>query len=406
MILKPFLEKVFLLYKFWGCIKLNKKVNVYLLIAIMFLQGLVFYGPVATLYRQSRGLSMYSIFVIESILMVLMLVFEIPWGWFADRYGYKLTLVITYVLLFISKIVFYKANSFSLFLLERILMALSLSGISGCDIALLYLSADKGDSQKVFGFFTAGGSAGYLTACLLSSIMVKKSIDFTALCTILPFGAAAILTFFLKDIEHGIREKVSIRMSMKHIITCRYVLIIVISAALSGEVTHSVSVFLNQLQYLRSGIGIGYFGLLTALMQVVCLLSAKAYKFTEKFGKKKTVKALIFNILAGCVLLTYTKNPAYSILMIAVIEGSFAVLQPIIMDIENKSILTINRATILSMYAMTGDTISALVNLVIGRSADYSIQRSFMICAIISAAAFIMAWFYFHSWYVEDKQLN
>jgi len=69
--------------------------NYFLLCTIAFLQGFIFYGPIATLYRQSRGISIYEIFMIESIFMILMVAFEIPWGWFADRFGYKTTLALS-----------------------------------------------------------------------------------------------------------------------------------------------------------------------------------------------------------------------------------------------------------------------------------------------------------------------
>lgn len=97
---------------------MNSKHNVYVMYAIVFLQGFVFYGPVATIYRQARGLLMSEIFLIESIALVLILLFEVPWGWFADRYGYKKTLVIVNLLYFVSKIIFYKAEGFGGFLLE------------------------------------------------------------------------------------------------------------------------------------------------------------------------------------------------------------------------------------------------------------------------------------------------
>lgn len=41
--------------------------NRYLLYAISFLQGMVFYGPVATLYRQARGVGLFEIALMESI---------------------------------------------------------------------------------------------------------------------------------------------------------------------------------------------------------------------------------------------------------------------------------------------------------------------------------------------------
>lgn len=375
---------------------MNKKINVYLMYSIAFLQGLVFYGPVATLYRQSRGLSMYNIFLIESIFMILMLLFEIPWGWFADKYGYKITLLIANFLLFISKIVFYEANSFSLFLAEGILVALATSAISGCDIALLYSSTDKEKTEKVFGMYTAMGIAGFLLACLLSTKIVERSMDLTVFGTIIPYGAAVILTFFIKDVSHDLEKKPNIKDSIRDVLNNKQIIIIVVVFALISETTHSIGVFLNQPQYLKSGIGIRYFGFLTALMQIVCLLSAKSYKFTEKFGQNKTTKVLLINILMGCIVLIYTRSPIISVVAIAVTQGCFSIIRPIILDIENKSISTSNRATILSIYAMAGDILSAIVNISIGKFADVSIEAAFKACTFISIAAFVLAVIYFN----------
>ncbi|ADZ19116.1 hypothetical protein BJV85_000083 [Clostridium acetobutylicum] len=57
---------------------MNKNRNFMLLAIIAVLQGLVFYGPIATIYRENRGLSVYDIFVIEAINMVLMIILEVP----------------------------------------------------------------------------------------------------------------------------------------------------------------------------------------------------------------------------------------------------------------------------------------------------------------------------------------
>ena len=51
------------------------KRNIYLMYAIAFLQGMVFYGPVATLYRQAQGVSVFQITLIESISLILCILF-------------------------------------------------------------------------------------------------------------------------------------------------------------------------------------------------------------------------------------------------------------------------------------------------------------------------------------------
>ena len=52
------------------------KRNIILLWGIALLQGMVFYAPVATLYRQAAGLGIFHITLIESISLGLMLFFQ------------------------------------------------------------------------------------------------------------------------------------------------------------------------------------------------------------------------------------------------------------------------------------------------------------------------------------------
>lgn len=107
---------------------MNKRVNIHLLNIIIFLQGFVFYAPIATIYRENRGISILQIFLIESIYMIGIIFLEIPWGVFADKFGYKKTLVLANFIFLMSKVIFFKANSFYMFLFERLLLAVAISG--------------------------------------------------------------------------------------------------------------------------------------------------------------------------------------------------------------------------------------------------------------------------------------
>lgn len=46
--------------------------------AIEFFHGMVFYAPIATLYRQAHGVSVFQITLIESISMALCVLLEMP----------------------------------------------------------------------------------------------------------------------------------------------------------------------------------------------------------------------------------------------------------------------------------------------------------------------------------------
>lgn len=80
--------------------------NIYCMYAIALLQGMVFYGPIATLYRQAKGVSVLQITIIESVSLALCLLLEFPWGILADKIGYKRTILLCNILYFLSKIVF------------------------------------------------------------------------------------------------------------------------------------------------------------------------------------------------------------------------------------------------------------------------------------------------------------
>lgn len=169
--------------------------------AIALLQGMVFYGPIATLYRQANGLSVFQITLIESISYVLCILCEIPWGNISDKIGYKRTMCFCCSLYFVSKLVFWKADGFADFLLERILLSIVIAGLSGVDTSVLYLSCSKGDHQKVFGIYNSLGTAGLLMASLIFSVFVGVNYSAAALLTVISYGLAAILSFFLFEVK-------------------------------------------------------------------------------------------------------------------------------------------------------------------------------------------------------------
>lgn len=367
---------------------MNKMRNVYLMYIIIFLQGFVFYGPVATLFREARGLSMSEIFLIESISWVLMIILEIPWGWFADRFGYKKTLIVVNSLFFISKIVFFVSNTFVLFLIERVILSLVFSGLSGCDTALIYGSIDEKDTQKVFGKYSAMGTLGFFLASVMSTFMVKVSMEFSVLMTIFPYAIACLVTLFLVEVKTE-RSGDNIILSIKSAFKDKSIIIFIVSTALVVEVFQAVTVFLNQSIYLKNGIKPMYFGLILASIQVIKLMSIRSDALSKKLGNNKSVRILMIVIIISCITLYITNSPLISILTILGISVSSAMMSPIVTDIENRTITVTNRATILSIYSMAGSLIASLGNLLVGQAAKNSVQAALVVCIVMSIVAYI-----------------
>ena len=88
--------------------------NIYLMYLISFLQGMVFYAPIATLYRRAQGVSVFEISLIETVFMLLCLGLEIPWGIVADRIGCRRTVVLCSIGYFATKVIFWQATALSI----------------------------------------------------------------------------------------------------------------------------------------------------------------------------------------------------------------------------------------------------------------------------------------------------
>jgi MFS family permease len=370
---------------------LNKKVNIHLLNIIIFLQGFVFYAPIATIYRENRGISISQIFLIESIYMIVIIFLEIPWGVFADKFGYKKTLVLANFIFLMSKVVFFKANSFYMFLFERLLLAVAISGLSGCDSTLLYLSLDKEEnSERAFAKYEFFSNLGFLLGSFMSTFIINISMDLSAFFTIIPYAFASFIALFLKDINIKGEERVGIVKNIKNILKKRGILFFIAGIALISEVVQSITVFLNQNIYIRSNIDVKYFGVLLAVIQIVSLLSVKSYKITNKLGQMKSILLLLVIILISSFILIFTNNFIIAFSGIALISTSMAFISPISLDIENNSITSIDRATVLSIYSMIGSIVSAGINPIIGVASNYSLEMGLIICCVIGFISIIL----------------
>lgn len=177
------------------------KKNIYLMYAIGLLQGMVFYGPIATLYRQAQGVTVFQITLIESISLALCIALEVPRGVVADRIGYRKTMIFCCLLYFVSKILFWQATDFWWFLAERILLSVVIAGMSGVDSSILYLSCQGQNSQKVFGIYSGMGMAGLLIAAGVFSLVVRDNYPLEACLTVISYALAAVLALGLTEVK-------------------------------------------------------------------------------------------------------------------------------------------------------------------------------------------------------------
>lgn len=364
---------------------MQKKNNVRVMLAISFLQGMVFYASIATLYRQAAGLTVFQITLIESISLMISMALEVPWGILADRIGYRKTMVCCTFLYFTSKIVFWQAESFGGFLAERILLAVALSGLSGVDESILYASCGKDEMQKVFGHANALGTAGLMTASVVYTLLVGENYRLAALLTVISYGLAALLSLFLTETRQPAREHIhplaGFRQSLGQLLHTHGLLPLILCGALFGQVCQSITVFFNQLQYERCGWGSTLIGTAYILSTIIGLCSAWSHGLTRRLGERRSGGALLLVSAASCSILALTTNGWVSMGCILLLCLTSALYGPLASAMENRLITVDDRATALSVSSLLTDSVAMLLNLLLGRAADSSLPLAMALCA-------------------------
>lgn len=376
---------VFCYAYFYKRTDLMNKRNVYILYAMALLHGMVFYAPVATLYRQAAGLGIFEISVIESISLALTIVLEIPWGWAADRIGYRKTMITCCGLFFLSKIVFWRAESFLGFLMERILLSIVCAGLSGVDSSVLYLSCKDGDSHRAFSVYQNLGDAGMLAAAAIYALWIGEDYRLAAMLTAVSYGIAALLILGLTEVKQEKQRENTGRL-LRNQFRDGKLLCLVLAAALLGETHQSITVFLNQLKY--EAVGMGHEGISLAFIAVSCMGLAGGFsaRIREVLGWQRMGSSLMLMGTVACLALSVTGSALVSVLAVLTLRGCFSLFQPLYQELQNRRITADDRATALSMNAVLHDGLGVFLNLVFGYIAQTHINVAFAFGAVLCLA--------------------
>ena len=365
------------------------KRNISLMYAIAFLQGMVFYGPVATLYRQAQGVSVFQITLIESISLILCILLEVVWGVIADKIGYKRTMVFCCALYFLSKIIFWQASGFAGFLAERVLLSVVISGMSGVDTSILYLSCKGEDSQKVFGIYNSLGMAGLLAAAAVFSLFVREDYRLLGLLTVISYGMAAVLSLALTDVSPEGSRRISregFRQVLSQTMCDRNLLLFLVGAAFLNETHQTVTVFLNQLQYEKCGLGNAAIGFIYIGATLLGMCGPVSAWFTKRAGIRAAGTVFGGAAVLSCLTLAVSGSALPSACGILALRVSNSLFQPFQAEMQNRQVRTEYRATALSIHAMLLDGIGAGTNLVFGALAERNLAGAFLfgagICAV------------------------
>lgn len=152
--------------------QINKnKLKFYYLVS--FCKGLVFYAPVALLIRTRRGISYQEFFILQIILSAVILLGEMPTGKIVDKFGYKNSLIVSQLVLFVARVLFLFANNLFVFVIEAILEGISFCLLSGTDSAYIYEIEGEVDYSHSIAVARSFGDLGFIISTVLFSLLYR-----------------------------------------------------------------------------------------------------------------------------------------------------------------------------------------------------------------------------------------
>ncbi|WP_181350344.1 MFS transporter [Thalassobacillus sp. CUG 92003] len=181
---------------------LNKR-NITMIYIYVFFAQLFFDRALWVIYLGDKGLSFGEIGLLEAVLHLAIVLFEVPTGMIADLYGRKVSLLLGNIFSIAYGTFMLVSDAFSMFTLAFMSMGLIITFQSGAEQALAYdtLKEEKRekDFTRIFGSMTAIGLLSLSLAKFLGGMMAEISWVWVYGSMILTHVLALVPLFLIKE---------------------------------------------------------------------------------------------------------------------------------------------------------------------------------------------------------------
>ena len=170
---------------------------------VCFLNGLVFFAPVALLVRTQAGVSEHVFFLLQALLSGVIFLGEIPTGFITDKIGYRKSLILAQVLLLGARsllLAAFVSRSLALFVVEAVVEGIAACFTSGTGSAYLYdLYGENGYLVKT-AHAENFGTAGFIISTVAYAGIYKISgMEGLLITTVVMDVIAVVCSFYLRS---------------------------------------------------------------------------------------------------------------------------------------------------------------------------------------------------------------
>ncbi len=370
----------------------NLKSNIRRLYLGNFFSEFLFLASIIVPFYSSLGLSMNEIMWTESIFALTLLILEVPSGYFADRFGRKLSLVFGIFFKFFGVLILACSYSFWSICVAQIVWGLAVGFISGANEALLFETLDllgkKDENKKFQGNMFFFKRMGTLLASLLCVFLSLVSLRFPFYMTLIPVFLAFL--FFL-----GLREpklkKENCFETWKHLNLIfrevflknkklRYFIIFA-----SFPIGFFMIEFWMKQRFLEFlGLPIFVFPLVVAGMNIFAGLMGKYAVEIEKWLSPKLSLVLIVLVSSLIWFLCFLFDSLWLIVLLMFTSGIWGFSQVVFNDFVQRMVSDDRRATVLSIMSFMQRGLFFSFGPFLGWICDlWSVQVAFLLMTVI-----------------------
>ena len=349
--------------------------------------------PILMLFYKDMGFTNEEAFRLKALYSIVIVIFEIPSGYFADILGRKTTLILGAILGTLGFLFYSIGHSFLYFALAEITLGLGQSFISGSDSALLYDSLKENNQQhdytKFEGFITSIGnyaeSLGAIIGGALAEISLRTPFFWQTGIAFLAIPAALTLVepkraktehnpgfmHILKIVKYSLITNIKLRWAL-------------IYSSLIGSATLTMA-WVYQLQLKELGFGEFQIGsTATFLNLLVGTVTLVAYKIEKRTSTRFLMLFITVVITTGFVAAGLSKTPWVLLTVLTIFYAVRGIATPVLKNIVNIMAASEARATILSIRSLIIRAFFAIIAPLFGWISDrLSLNEALIIIGIV-----------------------
>jgi MFS family permease len=377
----------------------------YILEAVLAFSGGIIL-PAYVLYFRHFEITLFQVAILAVVFEATIIVFEIPTGIFADRYGRKLSTVIGFLLLTVSGIIFFMYRGFIGFLIAEIVFGIAETFISGALEALTVDSLEKDNRGKKLARLMANRTAvkngGLLIGMVLGGLIAGKFLTLL-FAPVIFFGAAGFsASVFLSEIKedkndrhnrpsvNAERNSVATSIIRNRVLRALFAVGLLANLAFEGADQYWQVVFSE-----IKNIPPEYFGLLTAAGLILVIAFARISE--RLYEHLSAYLAVCFVLISISLLLVTTAGLCPALAGIVAYFTLKELTRPVISYHLNRRIPSEKRAVYLSGFNLACSVGEVASGILVGYlAAEYGVVAVFTFAAVSAVVVLAAYLFLYH----------